>query len=161
MDSAGRGRSKRIWEPLEAAKQLVAGMKSKGLVVRGGAFHNKIVYDVVSVLQSHGWEVETEFRCQRNGVTTVFDVYAVKDGGVIAVEVETSVRHVVDNARKAQAVGVEVWVVVPSRRLKRTLEIRLHRAGLTEVRMLMACECGAYCHSGGCPDLSWRLMATP
>ncbi len=96
-----------------------------GLVVRGGAFHNKIVEDVRAVFLSYGWEVETEFCCQRNGITTFFDVYAVKGDVEIACEIETSVRHVVDNVLKARAVGIEVWVVVPSRRLCRLVERKL------------------------------------
>ena len=30
LDSAGKGRSKRVWEPLEAAQRLVEELKSKG-----------------------------------------------------------------------------------------------------------------------------------
>ena len=93
--------------------------------MRGGAFHNKMVEEVASVLVVQGWKVETEFCLRSNGVVTFFDVYAIKDGREIAVEVETSARHVVDNVKKAQAVGVEVWIVVPSRRVKRAAERRL------------------------------------
>lgn len=67
----------------------------RGLVVRGGAFHNKIVEEVRAVFLSYGWEVET------------------------------SVRHVVDNVRKAEMVGVRLWVVVPSRKLCRLANRKL------------------------------------
>ena len=98
--------------------------------MRGGAFHNKMIEKVASAFLSHGWEVETEFCYRGGGVVTFFDVFAVKDRREIAVEVEMSVRHVVDNVRKARAVEVEVWVVVPSRRLKRAVERTLGEAGL-------------------------------
>ena len=80
-----------------------------------------MVEELKSAFLSHGWKVETEFFCRRNGVTTFFDVYAVKGRREVAVEVETSVRHVVDNVRKAQAVGIDVWIVVPSRKLQRVV----------------------------------------
>ena len=102
--------------------------------MRGGAFHNWMVERVVEMFLSYGWEVETEFCCRRNGVVTFFDVYAVKDGREVAVEVETSIRHVVDNVLKAWAVGVEVWIVVGRRRLKRMVGERLDRFSLAEFR---------------------------
>ena len=70
--------------------QAVGGrVEVKGLVVRGGAFHNKIVEEVRAVFLSYGWEVETEFFYQRNGITTFFDVYAVRGDVRIACEVES------------------------------------------------------------------------
>ncbi len=52
----------------------------------------------------------------------------------IACEVETSVRHVVDNVKKAESVGVRLWVVVPSRRLCRLVEQKLDGAGSSGFR---------------------------
>jgi len=115
--------------------QAISGrVKIKGLVVRGGAFHNKIVEEVRAVFLSYGWEVETEFCCQRNEITTFFDVYAVRGDARIACEVETSVRHVADNVKKAESVGVRLWVVVPSRRLCRLVEQKLDGAGSSGFR---------------------------
>ncbi len=100
-----------------------------GLVVRGGAFHNKIVEEVRGVFLSYGWEVETESCCQRNGITTFFDVYAVKGDVEIACEVETTARHAIDNARKAEAVGIHAWFVVPTRKLQRQIVCRFTKPG--------------------------------
>ena len=101
-----------------------------GLVVRGGAFHNKIVEEVREVFLFYGWEVETEFCCQRNGITTFLDVYAVKGDVEIACEVETTTRHAIDNARKVEAVGIYVWFVVPTRKLQRKIVRRFTNPGL-------------------------------
>ena len=102
----------------------------ESLVVRGGAFHNKIVEEVRAVFLSCGWGGETEFCCQRNGITTFFDVYAVKGDVEIACEVETTARHAIDNARKAEAVGIHVWFVVPTRKLQRQIVCRFTKPGL-------------------------------
>ena len=98
--------------------------------MRGGAFHNWMVCEVCEALAASGWEIETEYRYEKNGVVTFFDVYAVRDGREVAVEVETTARHVLDNVRKARAVGVEVLVVVPNRRLKCVVRKMLNKNSL-------------------------------
>ena len=85
--------------------------------MRGGSFHNKMVEAVVTIFLHNEWEVETEFFCQAGDVTTFFDVYATKGDARIACEVETSIRHVIDNVRKAKALQVRLWVIVPSWKL--------------------------------------------
>ncbi len=101
-----------------------------GLVVRGGAFHNKIVEDVRAAFLSYGWEVETESCCQRDGVTTFFDIYAENSPDRIGCEIETTARHAIDNARKAETVGIYVWFVVPTRKLQRRIVRRFTKFGL-------------------------------
>ena len=101
-----------------------------GLVVRGGAFHNKIVEEVREMFLAYGWEVETEFCCQRNGITTFLDVYAENSPDRIGCEIETTTRHAIDNARKAEAVGICVWFVVPTRKLQRKIVFRFTKSGL-------------------------------
>ena len=98
--------------------------------MRGGSFHNKMVEEVVAVFLHNGWAVETEFFCQASGVTTFFDVYATKGDVRIACEVETSIRHVIDNVRKAKALQVRLWVIVPSRKLCRLVEHKLSGSDL-------------------------------
>ena len=98
--------------------------------MRGGAFHNKIVEEVRAVFLSYGWEVETEFCCQRNGITTFFDVYAENSPDRIGCEIETTARHAIDNARKAEAVGIHVWFVVPTRKLQRRIVRRFTKPDL-------------------------------
>jgi hypothetical protein len=54
-------------------------------------------------------------------VTKYFDWLAGQNGWALGFEIETSSRHGVDNAIKAAAVGVPLWIIVPSGRVKKQL----------------------------------------
>lgn len=98
--------------------------------MRGEPFHNSIAVASQEIASRRFDFVGTEYVFRRNGVTTVFDVFARRGVAVLAFEVETTARHAVDNARKAVSVGVPTWIVVPSRRLKLQLTGRLDRLQL-------------------------------
>ena len=49
---------------------------------------------------------DTEYSFVQNGVTTFFDVFAQQDHVSLGFEVETTLRHATDNARKAMLVNV-------------------------------------------------------
>lgn len=83
--------------------------------MRGKDFHNALVDRAKTIFTSFNWQVDTEHRYRHNNITTYFDLYAVKANLVIACEIETTPRHVIDNVVKALATGVCVWVVVPTR----------------------------------------------
>ena len=100
--------------------------------MRGKAFHNQIAKEANAILINHGWKVCTEHRFRKNSITTYFDLFAVKDDRTIACEVETTSRHAVDNAIKAQAVGVVLWIIVPTRTLRRQIEHKLASSAVTE-----------------------------
>jgi hypothetical protein len=114
--------------------------------MRGGSFHNKMVDEVVAVFLRNGWKVDTEFLCRASGVTTFLDINATKGDDRIACEVETSIRHVIDNVRKAKALRVKLWVVVPSRKLRRLVKLKLrgsdllHSSGEVSVLLLDEAE---------------------
>ncbi len=95
--------------------------------MRGGAFHNRIVGDAREVFRNRGWQVFTEYRYQSEDVVTYFDIFAKKDQRAIACEVETTIRHLKENAIKARRAGVDLWIIVPTRRL---LEQSKRRLGL-------------------------------
>lgn len=100
--------------------------------MRGKAFHNQIAEEAKTIFDNHRWQVHTEYRYRKNGVTTYLDLFAVKGDQAIACEVETTSRHAVDNAHKAQAVGIALWIVVPTRTLRRQIERKLGSSGVTE-----------------------------
>ena len=83
--------------------------------MRGKDFHNTIADRAKVIFTSFNWQVYTEYRYQKNNITTYFDLYAVKGNIVIACEIETTPRHVTDNVTKALSTGVCVWVIVPTR----------------------------------------------
>ncbi len=112
--------------------------------MRGGAFHNKVVEEAKTVFSEHGWQVFTEHRYRKNGTTTYLDLLAVRGNKKIACEIETTSRHAVDNAVKALSAGIDLWVIVPSRRLRRQVKHKLISSGLDtghkNVRILLFCQ---------------------
>ncbi|MCK5175421.1 MAG: hypothetical protein KAR47_18650 [Planctomycetes bacterium] len=98
--------------------------------MRGSAFHNRIVDEAKVIFSRHCWNVYTECRYRNNGVTTYLDLLATRGSYEIACEVETTTRHVTDNAIKALSAGLVLWVIVPSRRLRHQAERKLASSGL-------------------------------
>jgi hypothetical protein len=78
-----------------------------------------------------GWHTSTEHRFRANGTTTYIDLLAVIHRYRLACEIETTPRHALDNARKAQAVGIPLWFVVPTRKVKRQITNKLKTQNLT------------------------------
>ena len=100
--------------------------------MRGKAFHNRIAEETKTIFSNHRWHVHTEHRYRKNGITTYFDLFAIKAKQAIACEIETTIRHAIDNALKAQVVGVVLWIIVPTRTLRRQIERKLKSSGITE-----------------------------
>ena len=85
--------------------------------MRGSVFHNKMVEDARIVFCQQKWHVQTEYRYDSQDITTYLDLFAVKESYEIGCEVETTARHVIDNAQKAQCAGIRLWIIVPSRKV--------------------------------------------
>jgi hypothetical protein len=94
-------------------------------MMRGKPFHNLLVREVKSRLAGFFDEVDSEYPIRRGGVVDFLDLFAHGSSQALAVEVETTLRHALDNARKAAAAGVPLWIVVPTRTLRRRLIERL------------------------------------
>ena len=112
--------------------------------MRGALFHNTIAEQAKAIFIRHGWQVHTEYRYRNNGTTTYLDLFAARADYEIACEVETTARHAVDNAAKALAAGIPLWVIVPSRRLRRQIERNLASSGICgngkAVKILLLCQ---------------------
>ena len=93
--------------------------------MRGKTLHNFMARRAREILEDFFDSVEVESKIRSEGATTYIDVLARMDSTVLAVEIETTGRHTLDNAGKATAVGIPVWIVVPSRRLKSALTRKL------------------------------------
>ena len=98
--------------------------------MRGQAFHNQIAAEAKTIFNRQGWQVYTEFGYFKDAVLTYFDLFAVKARQSIACEIETTSRHALDNALKAQAVGIVPWILVPSRRVRHQIECKLSAANV-------------------------------
>jgi hypothetical protein len=93
--------------------------------MRGDPLHNLTVEKTETPLSRFFKEVYLEYKCSRNGVTTYFDCFARQNHFVLACEIETTARHGVDNAVKAAAVGVPLWIIVPTNNVKEQLQHKL------------------------------------
>ena len=90
--------------------------------MRGNPFHNKLVEDAECIFSEFGWKTSAEQIFRVGGTTTYFDLFA-RDGPLkIACEIETTSRHAVDNLRKAQAIGIPLWIIVPTRGVRQQIQ---------------------------------------
>ena len=93
--------------------------------MRGKTLHNLTADKTGMTLSRFFREVNPEHKYSRNGVTTYFDLFARQNGFVLACEIETTARHGVDNAVKAAAVGVPLWIIASTGEIKKRLSHKL------------------------------------
>lgn len=99
--------------------------------MRGMPLHNLTADKTGMTLSRFFKEVYPEYKYSRNGVTTYFDWFARQNQIVLAFEIETTARHGVDNAVKAAAVGVPLWIIAPTGKVKKRL---LHKLAPLQLR---------------------------
>lgn len=99
--------------------------------MRGQTLHNLIATRAQRAMEDSFEKVWAEHKCHRHGTTTFFDLLGQTGSVQLAIEIETTVRHAVANARKAAAVGVPVWFIVPQSRLQRALQRKFEMLDLT------------------------------
>lgn len=103
--------------------------------MRGKMFHNYVVEITSRLLATIGWRVYLEYRIRQNGIINDVDILAVLNSCRVIFEIETTARHILDNCYKAQAVGIPLCIVVPTRKVynaavKQTRSIALKPAGV-------------------------------
>ncbi len=92
------------------------------LHMRGGAFHNLLVAEAVSVFDRHGFETVPECPVRLpDGRTDFVDLLATRDTTVIACEIETTPRNALFNIRRADAARLPLFVIVPTRAVRATV----------------------------------------
>jgi hypothetical protein len=86
--------------------------------MRGDPLHNyKAVY-LKEMLCTLPVLIFLEYLMRKNNITAFFDLLIKVGKFQLAVEIETTRRHLLDNARKAHALNIPVWFVVPTRKLQ-------------------------------------------
>lgn len=125
--------------------------------MRGKTLHNLMAKKTRDMVEDFFESVDSEHRISNHQTTTYVDLFARKDSIVLAIEIETTVRHAVDNARKAAMVDVPLWVIVPTRRLKSDLNRKLGdpelRPGGKPIKILLLGELRQELAN----SLSWRI----
>jgi hypothetical protein len=128
--------------------------------MRGKPFHNLMAQEIKTRLDRFFEQVESEYPIRRNGVVTFLDLFAHGPSRTLAVEVETTQRHALDNARKAAAVEVPLWIVVPTRVLQSRLLQRLEPLGLQPGGQPICVLMLGQLEQGLTHYLSWRIEKT-
>ena len=95
--------------------------------MRGNHFHNMLAQRAKTVFIRLNWCVYTEHGIRINNAKYYFDLFAVKDSHAVACEIETTCRHVIENAAKAQTGGIRLWFIVPTLKVKEQALIKLKR----------------------------------
>lgn len=98
--------------------------------MRGNLFHKRLAQKAQITFENFDWRISIEHRVHANGTTTFFDLFAEINHYKLACEIETTPRHAIDNARKAQAVGMPLWFLVPTRKVKRQIAGKLNNQNL-------------------------------
>jgi hypothetical protein len=98
--------------------------------MRGLCLHSYKDHKIRADLAIFPVRLYPECRICRNGVTGYFD-FGVKGGDRMwAIEIETTIRHLVDNAKKAAAVNIPLWIVVPTCQIRKQAALKLRSLNL-------------------------------
>jgi hypothetical protein len=98
--------------------------------MRGRVLHNCLAEDVKAVCDRKRIRSVMEYAVCSPSTTAYFDVAAWPAKRFVAIEIETTVRHIDRTLAKAQMAGVELWVVVPTRKLRGQIKNKLRRLGI-------------------------------
>ena len=82
--------------------------------MRGKSLHNHMASRLKTILESSYLMVSLEYYIRTNGTVNVVDIFVQCGKIQWAIEIETTIRHALDNAYKAVAVGIPLWIVVPT-----------------------------------------------
>ena len=104
----------------------VVALAILALFLRGGNLHNYLVIKSEGILQGAGFETRQE--CPKklpDGGLDFVDLLAEKEGFLVCIEVETSARYVLTNAAKAEQLGLPLIVIVPTRKIQKSVQNKL------------------------------------
>jgi hypothetical protein len=98
--------------------------------MRGKILHNALAGDVKAACDRQRIRSKTEYAVCLPSWTGYFDIAAWPANRFVAIEIETTVRHIDRTVAKAAGAGAELWVVVPTRKLRGQIRNRLKRLGI-------------------------------
>ena len=124
---------------------ITAALTTLALFLRGGNLHNYLVLESEGILQGAGFNTHQE--CPKklpDGDLDFVDLLAEREGFVVCIEVETSARHVLRNAAKAELLELPLVVIIPSRKVKKAVQNKLNnsniRPGNHDIYILMLAQ---------------------
>lgn len=106
--------------------------------LRGSQLHNYLVCETEKIFQGAGFGTHQEHpKKLADGGLNFVDLLAEGDDFVICVEIETSSRHVLDNAAKASELNLPLIVIVPTRKVQKAVKSKLKKAGIKPKKYLI------------------------
>ncbi len=115
--------------PMTAMIVMMCGLIA--VFLRGGKLHNYLVAQAEGIFRDAGFSTSLEQpEALPGGGVNFVDLLARRGEVLICVEVETTPRNVVSNARKARLLGLPLVVLVPSRKVQRTVRKTLAASGV-------------------------------
>ena len=102
------------------------------LLLRGGKLHNYLVLETEHILQQAGFQTHQEHpQHLPDGTDDFIDLLAQQGDFMLCIEVETTARHVLINADKADQLDLPLIVVVPNRNVQKAVKRKLNLAQVT------------------------------
>ncbi len=110
---------------------LIISLMIIALFLRGGKLHNYLVLESECILQDAGFETHQEHpKKLPDGGLDFIDLLVQRGNCLICIEVETSARHVLTNAAKAQQLELPLIVIVPTRKVKKAVQNKLSNSAI-------------------------------
>jgi hypothetical protein len=95
--------------------------------MRGNVLHNSIARDAGDICTQLAIRSRLEHSIKVNGRYLYLDVAAWVCGQMVAIEIETSIRRISNTVAKAMELGIELWIVVPRRKLRHQVANKLKK----------------------------------
>lgn len=96
--------------------------------MRGSRFHCWLAAEAARTFGAAGLVVVPEHPLPLPaGGYDFVDLWVVGPRGRLICEVETTPRHVLDNVAQARSLGLPLWIVLPDRRLQRSVHLKVRR----------------------------------
>ena len=112
------------------------------MLLRGGKLHEYLVLETENIFRKAGFKTRQE--CPQrlsDGSLDFVDILAERNDFLICIEIETSARYVVTNAKKAEKLGLPLIVVVPNKKVQKAVKSKLRKAkikpGKTRIYILL------------------------
>ena len=98
------------------------------LFLRGGAFHNHMVHEAESTFRKLGFATWLEHGIRLpDGRLDFVDLLVHRGNCILCVEIETTCRNILQTATKADSLGLPLWIIVPNRKTRDSVNRKLER----------------------------------
>jgi len=99
------------------------------MLLRGGKLHEYLVFEAETIFRKAGFKTRQEYpRRLPDGRLDFVDLMAERGNFVICIEIETTTRYVITNAKKAEELTLPLIVVVPNKQVQKAVQNKLRKS---------------------------------